>query len=286
MCTLNGIMFVVQDPNSLADWYSRVLGMQCQSLPDGTQSCGYLNDNKMPLGCRLLFGGCQDEEDSEGSYTADRSSVYWKISLYLRDVALARERIMQGGVSASVASQFKDIGYLSHMADPRGFSIELLQETFEQNFERLDPVTDLALGQPGIVGLITLRCSDIKRSLQFYQTGFGMKLLSIQPVSEYGFCLYFLAFTDDEPPVPDDLESVENREWLWQRKYTAIELQHRPGAEITPLQTSGERVRGVDFSVNTDVFERLQAMESVSKINDMKIVLDDPDGMKIFVTLK
>lgn len=52
-----------------------------------------------------------------------------------------------------------------------------------------------------------------------------MKLLSIQPVTQYGFTLYFLAYTSESPP-DDDLEAVQNREWLWQRPYTMLELQH------------------------------------------------------------
>ena len=37
-----------------------------------------------------------------------------------------------------------------------------------------------------------------------------MSLLSIQDISVYGFSLYFLAFTSETPPVPGELESVEN----------------------------------------------------------------------------
>ena len=58
-----------------------------------------------------------------------------------------------------------------------------------------------------------------------------MKLLSIQQVEAYGFTLYFLAFTDETPPN-EDLNSIEIREWLWQRPYTTIELQHIPGAKL------------------------------------------------------
>ena len=58
-----------------------------------------------------------------------------------------------------------------------------------------------------------------------------MKLLSIQKVEAYGFTLYFLAFTDETPPN-EDLNSIEIREWLWQRPYTTIELQHIPGAKL------------------------------------------------------
>ena len=53
-----------------------------------------------------------------------------------------------------------------------------------------------------------------------------MKLLSIQDIAPYGFCLYFLGFTDDIPPS-DDLHDVSNREWLWQRPYTTLEIQFK-----------------------------------------------------------
>lgn len=40
----------------------------------------------------------------------------------------------------------------------------------------------------------------------------------------YKFCLYFFAFTEDIPPN-NDLNAVENREWLWKKEYTQIELK-------------------------------------------------------------
>ena len=52
-----------------------------------------------------------------------------------------------------------------------------------------------------------------------------MRLMSVQPIPERGFTLYFYAWSDE--PLPDpDLEAVENREWLWARPYTLLELQH------------------------------------------------------------
>ena len=56
-----------------------------------------------------------------------------------------------------------------------------------------------------------------------------MKLLSRQQVTVYGFELYFLAAVSEEEaakmPNPNDVDSVGNREWLWQRDYTTLELQ-------------------------------------------------------------
>ena len=62
--------------------------------------------------------------------------------------------------------------------------------------------------------------------MQLYRDLLGMKLLSIQDIAPYGFCLYFLGFTDDIPPS-DDLHDVSIREWLWQRPYTTLEIQYK-----------------------------------------------------------
>ena len=58
----------------------------------------------------------------------------------------------------------------------------------------------------------------------FYRGSLGMKLLVREDVSQFGFVLYFLAFTDEKPPNPN-VDAVENREWLYQRPYTVLELQ-------------------------------------------------------------
>jgi hypothetical protein len=51
-----------------------------------------------------------------------------------------------------------------------------------------------------------------------------MQCLSVQPLTSYGFALHFYAFTTEQPPHKN-LKSVHNREWLWQRPYTTIEIQ-------------------------------------------------------------
>ena len=59
---------------------------------------------------------------------------------------------------------------------------------------------------------------------RFYRDLLGMKLLCREDVSQFGFFLYFLAFTDDKPPN-SDVNAVENREWTYQRPCTVLELQ-------------------------------------------------------------
>ncbi|MEM8949428.1 MAG: VOC family protein, partial [Pseudomonadota bacterium] len=124
--------------------------------------------------------------------------------------------------------QFGDIGYMAHLEDPEGFSIELLQHRFQANHRDGDGDPAAALGGGARIGQITLRVKDLEAALSFYRDRLGMTLLSIQPVTDYGFTLYFLAFTEELPPA-SDLEAVGNREWLWQRPYTTLELQHVHG---------------------------------------------------------
>ena len=42
------------------------------------------------------------------------------------------------------------------------------------------------------------------------------------------------------------------REWLWQRPYTTLELQHRPGASLQPLPEDEE---GADDSEGVEAVE-------------------------------
>ena len=71
---------------------------------------------------------------------------------------------------------------------------------------------------------------NINACLDFYHDVFGMRLLSRQIVEPYRFTLYFLASTTDDPPSVD-IDAVDNREWLWQRPCTTLELQHFRTAE-------------------------------------------------------
>ena len=61
---------------------------------------------------------------------------------------------------------------------------------------------------------------------------------------DYGFDLYFLAYTDARPSEPD-LMSVTNRPWLWQQPFTQLELQHvldqpRDNFKIATPESKGE----------------------------------------------
>jgi len=278
---LVGIVLKVSNPQKLANWYKDVLGMSIKQ--DGTNSwiCEYEKFNQSAQ-VKLIPG------PSGSQYKSERDHVYWKIGLSLQDVNLAREKIMNLGTSqVSPPAQFFDIGYLCHLADPEGFSIELLQHTFEKNFVKspLD-TTGMVLGQTCLIGQITLRCSNIEKSLEFYQEILGMKLLSIQQVEAYGFTLYFLAFTDETPPN-EDLNSIEIREWLWQRPYTTIELQHKPGAKLQGMTDNCNNlgVESVEIQALPDTEQKLvTAGYTIISKNETDYQVDDPDGARIKIT--
>eukprot|EP00092_Neocalanus_flemingeri_P008215 GFUD01008857.1.p1 GENE.GFUD01008857.1~~GFUD01008857.1.p1 ORF type:complete len:276 (-),score=95.18 GFUD01008857.1:141-968(-) len=261
-------VFRVVNSASLAGWYKTVMGMQVtEDASAKTWTAFYPGE-----GVKLVF---QEVASKGTTYKSNRDSCYWKIGVTVSDVDLAREKIMAAGTQVSVPNQFLDVGYLCHLADPNGFTIELLQHTFKQNFVKPIPDPSLALGQTAVIGQITTRSQDIEASLGLYRDSLGMKLLSIQDISDYGFCLYFLAFTAENPP-DQDLASTKNREWLWQRPYTTLEIQCRPGQKCVPMDKEGEGVDHITMEVEdyANIMTKLKADQSATSFQD-------PDGVQL-----
>ncbi|MGI9506983.1 MAG: VOC family protein [Geminicoccaceae bacterium] len=210
----------VRSPETLARFYVERLGMTLSDQGD-VLALGYGGDDAA-LELR--------QATSPGAYVHRREDRYWKIGITLPNVDIAHAQLREAGVEATAPRQFGEIGYMCHLQDPEGFPVELLQHRFDGNRREGEGDPSKRLGGGARIGQITLRVSDLEGTLQYYRDRLDMRLLSIQPLPDYGFTLYFLAFTDEHPPH-DDLEAVGNREWLWQRPYTTLELQHFPGAD-------------------------------------------------------
>ena len=160
---------------------------------------------------------------------------YWKFGVTLGNLDAAVAFLRAHGLSLRDPHQFRDIGYMTKIVDPNGLIIELLQQGFEGQEE---PVPDgHPIGAQATLAHITLRVSDITSAADYFENTLDMRLMSVQPVREHGFCLYFYAWSTETLPNPD-LKSVANREWLWRLPYALIELQH--------LETPGASVRKAD----------------------------------------
>jgi len=184
-----------------------------------------------------------------------KSEAYSKTGFFMHDADAAAAFL-----KTQPPVQFFEIAYLTHGNDPLGLSYELLQTTQESNEEerqrlwgddkrgkypevisglvssgQLDSSVKRSLlaTQPLVFGLITMRIPESEKTLDFYQNVMGMRLLSVMPISQLGFTLYFLGYSDEEPPNTQDLTAYENREWTWQRKLTTLELLCRDGMKLT-----------------------------------------------------
>ena len=236
----------VQDLEGLTDFYGGLLGMtRFEAGPDDA-----------------VFGYAADQGCLQFLPTATEPAVpraddfYWKTGITLKNLDAAVAHLRAQGLSVPDPRQFRDIGYLTHIADPNGFAIELLQQGFEG---REDPVPDVhqSGGHPiaarATLAHITLRVTDIEAAQDFFGTNLGMRLMSVQPVSDFGFCLYFYAWSTE--PLPDpDVTSVANREWLWRRPYTLIELQYleTPGVFVQKPAPQACGFDGFSYVGDTD----------------------------------
>ncbi|KKD60692.1 glyoxalase/bleomycin resistance protein/dioxygenase [Grimontia sp. AD028] len=182
------------------------------------------------LGMQLSDSGWRFEGESaslsfipsDSLYQPTPADGFWKIGITVVDLDAVCQWLRSQGINVSAPRQFQDIGYLAHLSDPNGLTIELLQTTFEGNKPQRQPLTH-PIADGAALAHITLRCHD-ERAMQKWADRLGLTLKSIQPVSDYGFTLYFYSFID-EPQPESDLRAVGNREWLWQRPYTLLEFQ-------------------------------------------------------------
>jgi catechol 2,3-dioxygenase-like lactoylglutathione lyase family enzyme len=238
---------------------------------DFTQSGNYL-EQKRESGLGTAIELQQDPNFS----AVKRNDCYWKMGVLMPDVQRLVKSLQAREVSVGDPAQFRDIGFLVHTTDPDGNTYELLQHTFEWNFKgphKLNPVT---------VGQITIRTCKFDETMDFYRRKLGMKVLSVQPVKEFGFCLYFLGYSNEKPPNPINLQAIENREWLWQQAYCTIEIQHVESREIAPfedLQPGEKGWAGIRVAATKEEAKTLFGSETST-------VLRDPNNIPVYIDVE
>lgn len=217
-------LYISNKKNSL-DFYINKLGMKLiNEFKKDEKEIYHLqfNEDTNEVILELIY----EENNIQTVYqnTKERLTGYWKFAISIKDVNIARKKLLEEGIDVTIAFQVPNVAYLCHFKDPDGYTIELIQHKFEQNHTIEKEDKNYKLGNKAVLSLITYRVKDIKKSLDFYMNELGMKLLSKMDVSQRGFNLYFLAFFKGETPNRN-IEAIDNRQWLWQRDFTMIELQ-------------------------------------------------------------
>ena len=232
-------------------------------------------------------------EIDEDIISQAKNMGYWKVGFSVYDVDSVVDFFQRKGIKIGCGFQFQQIGYMQHTRDPNGYSIELLQHAFESNFVRIQSKRVGIMGQPvdkpPTLGQITLRCKNADKSCDFYANMLGMKLLSVQPVEvAKPFTLYFFAYTTDTPPNSEDLSSVDNREWLWKKPYTQIELVHADRNEVV-YTTNDTHVAGKLFykgfavMVEEAIYQKIRSSLTITEETETSFVVYDPDGYRVEV---
>ncbi|MFT7581968.1 MAG: catechol 2,3-dioxygenase-like lactoylglutathione lyase family enzyme [Myxococcota bacterium] len=256
---------VMRVPNvrAVADFYCTHFGMTQQGASNRRGPTVLQSEAGYSL---VLSEPSETVLDTRNTEAVTQEDGYWKIAFTTADVDQLRDRLVAAGVPVTEPRQFLDIGYLCHLSDPAGFTVELLQHRF---MPPRSPAAAVAPPDP-LLGLLTLRVRDPEASLAFYRDRLGMQLLSRQEVTPKRFSIYFLAGTDDRPPVAD-IGAVENREWLYQRPYTLLELQHRWGSEAAPAK----------YRMASDSEPGIGELTVVTNTVSTETVVEDPDGYRI-----
>lgn len=216
----------ISNPKRSLDFYVNKLGMKLfKSFIEDEIEFYQLkfNEDTKEAVLELIY----DKSNKETIFPKDSSKLegYWKMSISIKDVDIARNKLLEKDIEVSTAFQVPNVAYLCHFFDPDGYALELIQHEFEQNHIKEKENKNYTLGNKAIFSLITYRVKDINKSLDFYKNTLDMELFSKMKVHQRGFELYFLGYSQETLPNKD-IEAIENRTWLWQRDFTMIELQY------------------------------------------------------------
>ena len=287
-------VLAIGNPERSLDFYLNIIGMALVVTQTRQNTTHYLlsfGENRDE--CSLLpeYPHCVLELvfDPERTVILNKSGAgalpgYWKLALAVADLELARSSLVRQGISVTEPVQVPDVAYLCHCEDPDGYCIELIQHRMLENHSRQLADENFALGTATSFSLVTCRVKNPRQSIDFYEQTLGLRLISRQQVAHRGFTLYFLS-CDQEAPPSSDIDNIEMREWLWQRPYALLELQHIWGSELR-----------TDFACRTDAdtgFEKIRLLARSASSGSYvdpefdceSVNLVDPDGYRIQVLL-
>jgi catechol 2,3-dioxygenase-like lactoylglutathione lyase family enzyme len=235
----------------------------------------------------FLEGAVSSSKPADGQ----RCSFVWIGLAGFPDVRQTVESLKDRGVGIKLQGQFEDIAFVAHGVDNNGITFECLQTTMEHNFKPT-AVPDNALRANAVLGQVKLNVFNPKASLEFYTDVLWMRLLSQQRCDKYKFTLYFLAFSHASDDVPNpDPNALENREWLWQKQFTQLELQHWDNTSA-PMWLPAEGAVGLDSCVFEGSADEVDAVRERLVAAGKEIVTDtsggfgvrDPDGQLLRFT--
>ncbi|TPN85181.1 VOC family protein [Aquimarina algicola] len=224
---LKSFRLKINNPTTI-EFYTKVLGMQLQNtfdLPKGVLYILYFENQNYTLELFL------EKEENTNPYLQKADDNYWKYSLFVYDIQRVYHKIKEHNIPIGEPYQFGDVGYLSHTQDTEHHQIEFIQKTFKQNTIQTAPKENFPLLENPTMGLLTIRTKDPVKSVRFYEDLFDMKLLVRMQVERgRGFTLYFLGNKELTPPS-QDIDAIENREWMYQQNHLFIEIQYYWGSE-------------------------------------------------------
>ncbi len=265
MKRITGTYFRVADLSGLEAFYADLLGMTVEHCDADHIAFSFDASQNS-----LVFQKAEVLDYQVPVRDFGAKDFYWKIGITLKNLDDAVSYLRGRGIPLSDPIQFRDIGYMTKIVDPKGFHIELLQQGFEGNEEELDcdhlTPGHVIAGQ-AILAHITLRVIDLDAARRYFEGKLGMRLMSIQPVSDIGFCLYFYSWNKEALPNPD-LKAVANREWLWRRPYSLIELQHweDPATQLSKTPVNQAGFDGFSFGDEADFGKNRISVAELSRL--------------------
>eukprot|EP00658_Telonema_sp_P-2_P085105 TRINITY_DN9628_c0_g1_i6.p1 TRINITY_DN9628_c0_g1~~TRINITY_DN9628_c0_g1_i6.p1 ORF type:complete len:310 (-),score=62.83 TRINITY_DN9628_c0_g1_i6:302-1231(-) len=226
----------------IRDSYTTVLGMNLLKVCESSAEVGWEDGGST---VRFLVnptgepgGWCRPDTRRDGYVWLGTSNLS-SVGQALKSLPSLSAAKVQG----QLAGETGQIGLVGHFCDPSSYMLEALQRELNDDSGLGVSVSSQGPGELSkfsytdpdehpVFGQLKINTKFPEAALAFYRDGLGMRLLS-QICIPGVLTLWFLGFTDLSPPrwEQGDIDSEDNRTWLWQQRFTQIEIQHWPGWE-------------------------------------------------------